>query len=339
MPEFIVEYLGFLLKLLTFGVAVLVIVSLAVAIKRSRAGQEQLEVHSLNERLQEQQDELQEQWLQGKQLKQVRKERKQQDKKRQQEKAALPRVFVLDFKGDLMASRAGALGREISCLLGLLRPDDEVVVRLESAGGLVHSYGYAAAQLQRLRDRQVRLTICVDKVAASGGYMMACAASQILAAPFAVIGSIGVVAEMPNFNRFLKKHDVDYEVLTAGEYKRTLTLMGENTEEGRKKFLDDLESTHKLFKDFVQRNRPDLEIDKVAKGEIWYGEQALGLKLIDQLMTSDEYLLQKVNEAEVLALKLKKPSPLVERVTAQAAGVVEQRLASLWPSLQAPFKR
>jgi serine protease SohB len=338
VPEFILEYLGFLLKVLTFVMALVILLSLAAAIKRSRAGQEQLEIHSLNDRLEEQQEELQEQWLEGKALKKQRKEVKQKKKQRQENKPEAPRVFVLDFKGDLAATRAAALGREITCLLDLLRPNDEVVLRLESAGGFVHSYGYAAAQLQRLRDRQIRLTVCVDKVAASGGYMMACAATQLLAAPFAVIGSIGVVAEMPNLHRLLKKHDVDYEVLTAGEYKRTLTVLGENTEEGRKKFLDDLEATHQLFKSYVQRNRPDLDIDKVAKGEIWYGEQAVSLKLVDQLMTSDDYLLKKLAEAEVFSLQLKKPSPLVERVTTQAAGVLEQRLLSWWPKFQIPFR-
>ncbi|WP_404418577.1 protease SohB [Marinospirillum sp.] len=338
MPEFILEYLGFLLKVLTFVIALVILLSLAAAIKRGRAGQEQLEIHSLNDRLEEQQEELQEQWLEGKALKKQRKEAKQKKKQRQENKPEAPRVFVLDFKGDLAATRAGALGREITCLLDLLRPNDEVVLRLESAGGFVHSYGYAAAQLQRLRDRQIRLTVCVDKVAASGGYMMACAATQLFAAPFAVIGSIGVVAEMPNLHRLLKKHDVDYEVLTAGEYKRTLTLLGENTEEGRRKFIDDLEATHQLFKSYVQRNRPDLEIDKVAKGEIWYGEQAVSLKLVDQLMTSDDYLLKKRAEAEVFSLQLKKPAPLVERVTSQAAGVLEQRLLSWWPKFQIPFR-
>lgn len=339
MPEFILDYLGFLLKVLTFVIAIVILLSLAAAIKRSRAGLEQLEIHSLNDRLEEQQEELQEQWLEGKALKKQRKQAKQKKKQREEKKSEAPRVFVLDFKGDLAASRAGALGREITCLLGLLRPDDEVVLRLESAGGFVHSYGYAAAQLQRLRDHQVRLTVCVDKVAASGGYMMACAATQLLAAPFAVIGSIGVVAEMPNLHRLLKKHDVDYEVLTAGEYKRTLTLLGENTEEGRKKFIDDLEATHQLFKSYVQRNRPELDIDRVAKGEIWYGEQAVSLKLVDQLMTSDDYLLKKLAEAEVFSFQLKKPAPLVERVTSQATAVLEQRLLSWWPKLQAPFRR
>lgn len=338
MVEVVFEYLGFLLKILTLVMFVFLMVGIFSSLRRS-PDREQLEVHLLNERLEEQQDELKEQWQEDKLLKQERKALKKKKKEQQKTRAQQPRVFVLDFKGDLVASGGEKLGREVSCLLGLLRAEDEVVVRLESAGGLVHSYGYAAAQLQRLSDQNIRLTVCVDKVAASGGYMMASTAHQLLAAPFAVLGSIGVVAELPNFHRFLKKHDVDFEVLTAGEHKRTLTLLGENTPEGRQKFLEDLEATHRLFKDYVQRNRPDLDIEQVAKGEIWYGEQALGLKLVDRLLTSEDYLLQKMQKADVYQLQLKKPSPLVERITAQTAQVVEQRLLRWWPHLHSPFKR
>ena len=338
MPEFLVDYLGFLLKLLSFAVVTFLVIGVLASIKRGRSDQEQVEIHSLNEQLEEQREGVQEQWLTGKLLKQKRKQAKQQKKQRDTELAQRPRVFVLDFKGDLAATQAGALGREITCLLGLLRSEDEVVVRLESAGGLVHSYGYAAAQLQRLRDRELRLTVCIDKVAASGGYMMAVTGQQLLAAPFAVIGSIGVVAEMPNFNRLLKKNQVDYEVLTAGEYKRTLTLLGENTPEARQKFIDDLEATHGLFKAYVQRHRPELDIDRVAKGEVWYGEQAVSLNLVDRLMTSEDYLMQKMETAEVYQLRLKKQQPLAERLALQVAKVAEGRLLAWWPKLQAPFK-
>lgn len=219
----------------------------------------------------------------------------------------------------------------------MLRPEDEVVVRLESAGGYVHSYGHATAQLQRLRDKNVSLTVCVDRVAASGGYMMACTASKLLVAPFAVLGSIGVVAEVPNVNRLLKKHDVDYEVLTAGDYKRTLTVFGENTPEGKQKFIDDLEKTHALFKSFVQRCRPQLDIEKVTKGEVWYGEQALALLLVDALQTSEAYLLERQETARVFNVKLKRPLNLTEKIAGQTIGVFESRLLSWLPKLQATF--
>lgn len=338
MLELLGDYLIFLLKVLTLLVAVGLVVALVAATRRDRTQQEQLQVECLNERLEALQDGLQEQWLDGKAFKRHLKSRQKAEKQQQETLAERPRVFVLDFKGDLDASRAPVLGREITLLLDLLRPEDEVVVRLESAGGYVHSYGHATAQLQRLRERDVRLTVCVDRIAASGGYMMACTASQLLVAPFAIIGSIGVVAELPNFHRLLKKHDVDYEVLTAGEYKRTLTLMGENTEAGRKKFLEDLEQTHQLFKSHVQQARPQLDVNQVARGEVWYGEQALALKLVDRLVTSEAYLLERQKAAGIYQVQLKKREALAERLAGQALNVVERRLLAWWPRLQAPFR-
>lgn len=337
MWEIFSEYAVFLLKIVTFLVAAVVLVVLMVSLKRGREGEEQLQVVELNARQQALQDDLQEAWLEDKSVKQLHKERDKKAKVQEASHAAKPRVFVLDFKGDLDASQAAVLGREISLLLGVLRPEDEVVVRLESAGGYVHSYGHATAQLQRLRDKNVSLTVCVDRVAASGGYMMACTASKLLVAPFAVLGSIGVVAEVPNVNRLLKKHDVDYDVLTAGDYKRTLTVFGENTPEGKQKFIDDLEKTHALFKSFVQRCRPQLDIEKVTKGEVWYGEQALDLLLVDALQTSEAYLLERQETARVFNVKLKRPLNLTEKIAGQTIGVFESRLLSWLPKLQATF--
>lgn len=335
--EIFAEYAVFLLKIATLLVAVAALVVLIISLKRSQESEEQLQVIELNKRQQELEDTLQEEWLEEKAVKQLYKERDKKAKVQEESRAAKPRVFVLDFKGDLDASQAPVLGREVSLLLGVLRPEDEVVVRLESAGGYVHSYGHATAQLQRLRDKNVSLTVCVDRVAASGGYMMACTASKLLVAPFAVLGSIGVVAEVPNVNRFLKKHDVDYEVLTAGDYKRTLTVFGENTPEGKQKFIDDLEQTHLLFKSFVQRCRPQLDIEKVTKGEVWYGEQALELLLVDALQTSEAYLLERQQTARVFKVKLKRPLNFTEKIAGQAVGLVESRLLSWLPKLQATF--
>ena len=337
MWELLAEYLGFLLKIVTLLVALVILIVSVTAIKRSREGDEQLQVQELNERQQDLRLSLQEEWLDSKAIKKLHKEREKKAKADLASQSTRPRVFVLDFKGDLDASQAPVLGREISLLLGLLRPEDEVVVRLESAGGYVHSYGHAAAQLQRLRDKNLALTVCVDRVAASGGYMMACTATKLLVAPFAILGSIGVVAEVPNVHRLLKKHEVDYEVLTAGDYKRTLTVFGENTPEGKQKFLDDLEQTHQLFKAYVKRCRPQLAIDKVAKGEVWYGEQALALQLVDALQTSEAYLLERQAEARVFKVRLKKPLNFTEKIAGSTAGVLERCLLSWWPKLQATF--
>lgn len=337
MWELLAEYVGFLLRIVTLLAALVILMVSVTAIKRSREGDEQLQVQELNERQQDLRLSLQEEWLDSKAIKKLHKEREKKAKADLASQSTRPRVFVLDFKGDLDATHAPVLGREISLLLGLLRPEDEVVVRLESAGGYVHSYGHATAQLQRLRDKGIALTVCVDRVAASGGYMMACTATKLLVAPFAILGSIGVVAEVPNVHRLLKKHEVDYEVLTAGDYKRTLTVFGENTPEGKQKFLDDLEQTHQLFKAYVKRCRPQLAIDKVAKGEVWYGEQALALQLVDALQTSEAYLLERQDEARVFKVRLKKPLSLTEKIAGATAGVLEGRLLSWWPKLQATF--
>ena len=337
MWELFADYVFFLLKIATLLVAVVVFIIIVAAIKRSKSEGEQLQVQELNERQQDLKETLQEEWLEEKNKKQLHKERNKKAKADAATLSSKPRVFVLDFKGDLDASQAPVLGREISLLLSVLRPEDEVVVRLESAGGYVHSYGHATAQLHRLRDKGVDLTICVDRVAASGGYMMACTAAKLLVAPFAILGSIGVVAEVPNVHRLLKKHEVDYEVLTAGDYKRTLTVFGENTPEGKQKFIDDLEQTHQMFKSYVKRCRPQLDIEKVAKGEVWYGEQALGLQLVDALQTSEAYLLERQETARVFKVRLKKTLNLTEKIAGQTASVLEGRLLSWLPKLQAHF--
>lgn len=212
------------------------------------------------------------------------------------------RIYVLDFKGDLRASAVESLREEITALLALPDAPDEVVVRLESPGGLVPGYGLAAAQLRRVRERDIDLTVCVDTMAASGGYMMACVANRILAAPFAILGSIGVIAPVPNFHRALEKRDIDYEEFKAGQYKRTVSLLGENTEEGREKFQSDIEDLHALFKEFVKDNRPAIDLDKVATGEYWYGSRALAMNLADELKTSDDYLLEASREAAIFHL-------------------------------------
>ncbi|AAZ19053.1 inner membrane peptidase, Serine peptidase, MEROPS family S49 [Psychrobacter arcticus 273-4] len=223
-------------------------------------------------------------------------------------------IFVLDFDGDIKATAVKHLREEISTLISTANKGDEVVVRLESGGGVVHGYGLAAAQLARLKDAGLKLTVCVDKVAASGGYMMACVADNIVAAPFAIIGSIGVVSQLPNFHKWLKNHDVDYEMFTAGDYKRTVTVFGENDDKDRAKYQEELEQTHELFKHFVNRYRGMLDVDKVATGEHWYGEDALHLNLVDKLQTSDSYLLERMENSEVYALHSRQKPTLAEKL-------------------------
>ncbi|QIC70618.1 protease SohB [Acinetobacter indicus] len=240
------------------------------------------------------------------------------------------KIYVLDFKGDMAASAVENLREEITLMLATAKAGrDRVVVRLESPGGMVHGYGLAAAQLVRLRDAGFHLTICVDKVAASGGYMMACIANEIISAPFAIVGSIGVVAQVPNFNRLLKQHNIDFELYTAGQYKRTVTMFGENTEEGKAKFEEELQQTHSLFKHFVEKYRPQLNVEKVATGEHWYGQDASDLNLVDKLQTSDEYLLGLLPQHDVYVIETRRKPTLGEKLGLQAAQVADSLIPAV----------
>jgi serine protease SohB len=266
-------------------------------------------------------------------LRALRKERKAQHEK--DKGATRSNVYVVDFEGDILASAATSLREEVSAIVAVARPEDEVVVRLESPGGGVPHYGLAAAQLVRLKDKRLKVTVCVDRVAASGGYMMACVADRIVAAPFSVIGSIGVVAQLPNFYRFLKRHDVDFEELTAGEFKRTLSVFGEVTEKKRQKLTEQLEETHHLFKDFVKTQRPALDVAKVATGEYWLGKRALELGLIDQLSTSDDYLMGRAASANVFQVKFTPERTWRRRLTGVAGELVERVVMRLLTRLRA----
>lgn len=336
--DFFTEYASFLAKTVTLVIAILVVLASFAALRskgrRKSAGQ--LQVSKLNDFYKGLRERLEQTLLDKDQLKALRKGEAKTEKsaRKQKNKPEIKsRVFVLDFDGDIKASATESLRHEITALLTLATPKDEVVLRLESGGGMVHSYGLASSQLARIRDAGVPLTVCIDKVAASGGYMMACIGDKIISAPFAILGSIGVVAQLPNVNRLLKKHDIDFEVLTAGEYKRTLTVFGENTEKGREKFQEDLDITHRLFKNFVARYRPQLAIDEVATGEVWLGIAALENQLVDELKTSDEYLAQKAKQAEVYHLHYAERKSLQERIGMAASGSVDRVLLSWWSRL------
>lgn len=336
--DFLVEYAGFLLRAVTVLISILIVLLVVAGLKgRQRSREGELEVRSLNEQLDEIRDGMEEAVLDKTALKKLAKARKAERKAESKQTEDKPRVFVLDFEGDLRASATESLRKEVTAILSLATDKDEVVVRLESAGGLVHSYGLAASQLARIRDQEIPLTICVDKVAASGGYMMACLANRILAAPFAVLGSIGVVAQMPNIHRLLKKNDIDVEVLTAGEYKRTLTMLGENTEEGRSKFLEDLQTTHELFKGFVAKYRPLLEMDSIATGEVWLGTDALAKQLVDEISTSDQYLVERAKQSQVYLVSYCFRKNLQERFGLAVAEAAGQTGTRLWQRLQQGF--
>lgn len=324
MIEYFAQYGLFLAKTLTIvaGVVVAAGTLFSLATRQKISFDSKLEITHLNKQYEDMSKSLktatlsesQQKLEQKADKKRIKTERKKDKKADPSEKSAKKKVFVLDFEGDLQASNVARLREEVSAVLLSASAGDEVLLRLESAGGAVPGYGLGASQLQRLRDRNIPLTVSVDKVAASGGYMMACVANSLIAAPFAVLGSIGVLAQLPNFNELLKKHGVEFEQLYSGEYKRTLTMFGENTERGRKKMQEDLQETHELFKKFVQILRPDLDIDKVSTGEYWLGSRALELGLVDKLQTSDDFLLSLLDEAEIVSLRYFKKKTLVEKI-------------------------
>lgn len=341
--EYLYEYLTFLAQTVTIVAALVVLIGsvAAISFRRQQQPSGHLEVRKLNEHFSDLKLAIQEAMLPATAARRLRKQESKDSRKAAKEEAkaikragagappARQRVFVIDFHGDLQASQVDGLRREITGVLGNARESDEVLVRLESPGGLVHGYGLAASQLDRIRRRGIPLVVAVDKVAASGGYLMAVVANRILAAPFAVLGSIGVMAQIPNVHRLLKRHDVDVEVLTAGKYKRTLTVLGENTDEGRRKFIEELEDVHGLFKDFVGTHRADLDLEAVATGEVWYGQHAVDMKLVDELATSDEYLSARSEDADIYEVRWVEHKRPIERLLAHVESSID-RTAGRW---------
>ncbi|ABX49957.1 MULTISPECIES: protease SohB [Shewanella] len=315
--EFLYEYGMFLAKAVTIVVAIVavIIVVLASTVKH-KSDKGELRITNLSEELEELKHGLKEELLSKKQFKAYEKQLKAEEKAKDKaaDDASTGKVFVIDFKGSIDAAEVASLREEISAILAIAEKGDEVVVNVESGGGMVHGYGLASSQLDRLRQADIPLTVCVDKVAASGGYMMACVANKIYAAPFAIVGSIGVVAQLPNFNRLLKKHEIDYEQHTAGNFKRTLTVFGENSDEGRQKFQEELEETHVLFKAFVGKYRPELDLVKVATGEHWYGQQAIELGLVDAISTSDDVIMSLAAERTVYKMRYQVRKKLADKI-------------------------
>lgn len=261
--------------------------------------------------------------------KEARKRRKQEAKRKTPPPAERGRIFVLDFRGDIRATQVSSLRREISAILTLATEKDEVVVRLENAGGTVHEHGLAASQLLRVRDAGVPLTVTVDKVAASGGYMMAATANKIVAAPFAIVGSIGVLAQVPNFHRALEARGVDFEQITAGKYKRTVTMFGQNTDEGREKLKEELEEVHTLFKGLIAEHRPNLDVEAIATGEYWHGTRAKELGLIDEVGSSDDYLIDALERADLFHVRYRGRQRLQERALQTVRAATEEVLNTL----------
>lgn len=325
MSEFLAAYGLFLAEVATFAL-VLVIIAVLIASSRRRGHAEGLVVEHLNRQFEDSADGLK-LAIEGKgrykkALKARQKERKREDKARGKDGSTKPRVFVLDFKGDLRASAAASLREEVSAVLRVAQPGEQVLVRLENSGGTVHEHGFAASQLTRLKQHGIKLVVAVDKVAASGGYLMACVADRLIAAPFAIVGSIGVLAQLPNFHRLLEQKGVDFEQVTAGRYKRTLTMFGENTEEGRAKLKEQVEEIHELFKAQIREHRPQVDVESVATGEHWHGVRALELKLVDEIKTSDDVLAEAAKDHDVYHVAYKRRRSLQERLLGGAESLL-----------------
>ena len=334
--QFLLEFGLFIAKTLTLFLAVAGLIVLIFNLKRRASNTDgQLVIHNLNAEFDDLENLLRSEILPKHEYKAELKQKKKAEKLSQKNpdqknpEKTKPNCYLLRFDGDIRASEIDALREIVSAILMVATPQDEVIAVVESAGGYVANYGLAASQLKRIRDKQIPLTVSIDKIAASGGYLMACVADKIIAAPFAIVGSIGVVAQLPNLHRFLNKHDIDIELHTAGQYKRTLTMLGENTEEGRQKFIEELNLTHTLFKDFVQAHRPGLNMDKIATGEHWHANAAIHLGLVDCLQTSDDYIRSKHPAYQIFEVDYEIKQPLIERLGLH----LSQGLFNVWSKL------
>ena len=337
MSTFFFEYGLFAAKMITIlAITLAAIAGCIILFSTRQQEKESIQIEKINDKFDNMRDALEETLLSKDEYKALKKDRKKEDKaeekrikiqlKKGEQESLRPRLFVLRFDGDMHASEVDSLREAITAILLVAKKEDEILLILDSSGGLVHNYGLAASELHRIRQRNIPLTVCIDLVAASGGYMMAAVANKIIAAPFAVVGSIGVLAQVPNFFRLLKKHDIDIEQHTAGEYKTTLTMLGENTNKAREKFREELEDTHLLFKQFVHENRPSLDIEKLATGEHWYGTQAVDLKLVDELMTSDDYLLSKNETTDIYEVSYVFSETLTDKLSTILHGVTSRLL-------------
>ncbi len=351
--EFLLDYGLFLAKIATVVIAIVAILVIAKAVGSKQAGAKgELEITDLSEQYKNTVSQLEhhlhdDTFLKARAKNEKKAEKEKQKTREKEVKQAAksgdlqathePHLFVLDFNGSIDAKEVASLREEVTAVLAVAKEGDEVLLRLESGGGMVHAYGLASSQLDRIKAAGLPLTISVDKVAASGGYMMACIADKIVSAPFAIVGSIGVIAQLPNFNKVLKKFDIEYEQLTAGEYKRTLTMFGENTDKAREKFKQELEETHVLFKDFIRDHRPELDLEKVATGEHWFGTQAHDLGLVDEIKTSDDLVIEACKDKTVLSIRYAQKKKLSDKLAGVAGKAADSVLLKLVERGQKPI--
>tara|TARA_E500000081_G_scaffold23505_1_gene27262 strand:+ start:1373 stop:2392 length:1020 start_codon:yes stop_codon:yes gene_type:complete len=328
--EILADYLVFLLKVFTIVLAITIPLLLIIGSSKGKSQPKgKLSISNLSDKFEEMGNAVKSSLMNPKELKKFNKDLSKEKKKKDKDQSE-DSIFVLNFKGDIQASEVEKLKQEVNAILLSESNCKEVVIRVESGGGSAYAYGLCAAELKRLVDNKINLTVCIDKVAASGGYLMSCVASKIIAAPWAIVGSIGVIAQLPNFHRLLKKNSIDFEMHTAGAFKRTLTTLGENTEEGREKFKSDLEDLHLIFKNFVKEQRPQVDTDIVATGEVWQGEDAVRVGLVDSLETSDNYLVGLSKGAQLFELEFIEKKNLTERFAFSMQLILEKSLIKFY---------
>jgi len=335
--DFLAEYGIFLAKVITIVVAIMLLAGFLVTLtQKEKDRKRNLKVKKVNKRFDAYEDIIKQEALPKSKYKEFAKEKKRELKEAEKaaEEKPRPRVFVITYKGDMKASATSSLREEITAIITTATSHDEVLIKLESPGGIVHEYGLAASQIKRLRDHNIPVTVAIDRVAASGGYMMACIANRIIAAPFAIVGSIGVIAQLPNFHRLLKHNHVEFEQIMAGEYKRTLSMFGENTQKDRKKMQEEVENVHQLFKHFVTSNRPAIDIDQVSTGEFWHAIDAKERHLVDELQTSDDYLLSASKHSDIFHVCYKIKKPIISKMQMAASTFIENTLLKLGISRQ-----
>ena len=324
--EILVDYLIFLLKVFTIALAITLPLLIIIGSSKNKSQPKgKLSITNLSDKFEDMGNALKGSLMNPKELKKFHKDLSK-DKKKKNKTENEETVFVLNFNGDIQASEVEKLKQEVNSILLSESQCKEVVLKVESGGGSAYAYGLCAAELKRLVDNEISLTVCIDKVAASGGYLMSCVATKIIAAPWAIVGSIGVIAQLPNFHRLLKKNSIDFEMHTAGAFKRTLTTLGENTEEGREKFKSELEDLHLIFKNFVKEQRPQVDTEVVATGEVWQGEEAVKVGLVDSLETSDNYLVNLSKEAKLLEIEFVEKKNLTERFAFSMQLIIEKTL-------------
>ena len=334
--EILTDYLIFLLKVFTIALAITIPLLIVIGTSKGKSqSRGKLSITNLSNKFEEMGNAVKGSVMNPKELKkfnkEISKDKKKKDKGKDKDKDnETDSVFVLNFKGDIQASEVEKLKQEVNAILLSDTECREVVIRVESGGGSAYAYGLCAAELKRLVDNEINLTVCIDKVAASGGYLMSCVATKIIAAPWAIVGSIGVIAQLPNFHRLLKKNSIDFEMHTAGAFKRTLTTLGENTDEGREKFKSDLEDLHLIFKNFVKEQRPQVDTEIVATGETWQGEDAVKVGLVDSLETSDNYLVSLSKDAKLFEIEFFEKKNLTERFAVSMQIVIEKSLIKFY---------